>query len=105
RRHTRSTRDWSSDVCSSDLAARGIGLPPNPARVVMANVSTALDPAATSSMARDVEHGRPLEVEAINGAVVRFGVEVGVTTPANQEIVDRLLPIHRAALAARVRQA
>src|SRR5207247_4403010 len=22
RRHTRSTRDWSSDVCSSDLAAR-----------------------------------------------------------------------------------
>src|SRR6266536_3880529 len=23
RRHTRSTRDWSSDVCSSDLAGRG----------------------------------------------------------------------------------
>src|SRR6266513_5225146 len=30
RRHTRSKRDWSSDVCSSDLAARflkGSGLP------------------------------------------------------------------------------
>src|SRR5207247_6479099 len=26
RRHTRSTRDWSSDVCSSDLARRGGGL-------------------------------------------------------------------------------
>src|SRR5204863_2184877 len=25
RRHTRSLRDWSSDVCSSDLAARAIG--------------------------------------------------------------------------------
>src|SRR5207247_7395620 len=24
RRHTRSTRDWSSDVCSSDLAAFGL---------------------------------------------------------------------------------
>src|SRR5207247_6152691 len=23
RRHTRSTRDWSSDVCSSDLRSRG----------------------------------------------------------------------------------
>src|SRR5438105_4806456 len=27
RRHTRSTRDWSSDVCSSDLSDHGIGLP------------------------------------------------------------------------------
>jgi 2-dehydropantoate 2-reductase len=97
--------DRTMEEVEAVAAARGIGLPPNPAKVVMANVSTALDPAATSSMARDVEHGRPLEVEAINGAVVRFGVEVGVTTPANQEIVDRLLPIHRAALAARVRQA
>src|SRR5699024_3597930 len=26
RRHTRSKRDWSSDVCSSDLGGRGIGL-------------------------------------------------------------------------------
>src|SRR5207247_6119950 len=25
RRHTRSTRDWSSDVCSSDLARIGAG--------------------------------------------------------------------------------
>src|SRR5207249_8205887 len=25
RRHTRSKRDWSSDVCSSDLGSRGIG--------------------------------------------------------------------------------
>src|SRR6266536_4159182 len=28
RRHTRSTRDWSSDVCSSDLAACAFGPPP-----------------------------------------------------------------------------
>src|SRR5699024_4999775 len=31
RRHTRSKRDWSSDVCSSDLGHRGgAGNPPNP---------------------------------------------------------------------------
>src|SRR2546421_12394418 len=27
RRHTRSDRDWSSDVCSSDLAAQGLAEP------------------------------------------------------------------------------
>src|SRR5699024_12219861 len=31
RRHTRSKRDWSSDVCSSDLAARYILASPAPA--------------------------------------------------------------------------
>src|SRR5699024_12046059 len=29
RRHTRSKRDWSSDVCSSDLVAAAAGLQPN----------------------------------------------------------------------------
>src|SRR6266536_1585972 len=28
RRHTRSTRDWSSDVCSSDLQSGRLGTPP-----------------------------------------------------------------------------
>src|SRR5690625_6763173 len=42
RRHTRWPRDWSSDVCSSDLAGTGeairtlIGLQPRTARVVRA---------------------------------------------------------------------
>src|SRR5206468_6388619 len=30
RRHTRSDRDWSSDVCSSDLAVLGVEIPPPP---------------------------------------------------------------------------
>src|SRR5699024_8409427 len=32
RRHTRSKRDWSSDVCSSDLGALFVFYPPRPAR-------------------------------------------------------------------------
>src|SRR5207247_3209027 len=31
RRHTRSTRDWSSDVCSSDLRSSSPSPPPRPA--------------------------------------------------------------------------
>src|SRR5207249_8057165 len=41
RRHTRSKRDWSSDVCSSDLGARGAGHPPPGllARVMLASLA------------------------------------------------------------------
>lgn len=36
-----------------------------------------------SSMLQDLERGRPTEIEAINGWVVRRGAEHGVPTPAN----------------------
>jgi 2-dehydropantoate 2-reductase len=82
-------------------AARRISLAPGLPEVVLSSVKTSLDPHAKSSMCRDVERGRPLEVEAINGAVVRFGAEAGIATPANAEILGRLLPLHRTAMATR----
>jgi 2-dehydropantoate 2-reductase len=39
-----------------------------------------------SSMARDLEDGRRLEVEALSGAVVRRGLEHGIPTPVHQAI-------------------
>ena len=54
-----------------------------------------------SSMARDLEAGKPLEIESITGAVVRHGLEAGVPTPANRAMLDVLLPLHQQALAAR----
>src|SRR5207244_3363444 len=83
--------------------AREIAIPPGVADAVFAYASAQLPPSFRSSMARDVERGRPLEVEAINGAVVRNGEEAGVPTPANQAVLDELLPLHRAAMAARGR--
>jgi 2-dehydropantoate 2-reductase len=82
-------------------AARGISVAHGLPKAVLASVNSTLDPQAKSSMCRDVERGRPLEVEAINGAVARFGAEAGVATPANAEILGRLLPLHRAAMDAR----
>lgn len=54
-----------------------------------------MDAEATSlkaSMQTDLEGGRPLELEALNGAVVRLGRACGVPTPANQEIYTLLKP-------------
>jgi 2-dehydropantoate 2-reductase len=42
---------------------------------------------ARPSMLQDVERGRPTEIDAINGAVVREGRRVGVPTPWNTALV------------------
>src|SRR5262249_43118791 len=81
--------------------ARGGTLPPHPGDVVMRSVDPVLDASFMSSMGRDVLAGRPLEVAWLNGAVVRFGGQAGVPTPANQRIEDELQPLHEAALRAR----
>ena len=45
-----------------------------------------LEPAATSSMQRDVAAGRRLEYDAINGAIARGGRETGVPAPVHEFI-------------------
>ena len=81
--------------------ARGIALPPDPVPRLLSYYDDVLDGRLKSSMCRDVEAGRPLEVWWLNGAVVRFGEQEGVATPVNREILDALLPLHEAAMAAR----
>ncbi len=44
----------------------------------------------TSSMYYDVTHGKRVEVEALNGAAVRFGKELSIPTPANDKIYKEL---------------
>ncbi|MEU6477410.1 2-dehydropantoate 2-reductase [Streptomyces sp. NPDC047017] len=43
-----------------------------------------------SSMQRDAEAGRPLELDAIGGAVVRAGAAHGVETPATAELIAQV---------------
>jgi 2-dehydropantoate 2-reductase len=47
----------------------------------------------TASMQRDILAGRPSELDAQNGAVVRLGKEAGVATPVNGMIHSSLLPL------------
>src|SRR5207247_2790767 len=56
RRHTRSTRDWSSDVCSSDLAESGL-LPTEADSVDPAKLAAATAAAQqTDAAADEAEH-------------------------------------------------
>ena len=52
----------------------------------------AVVPGATTSLHRDIAAGKPSELEAWNGAVVRLGSEVGVPTPLHEFIYHSLLP-------------
>jgi len=81
--------------------ATGVALPDDTVATMTHYATQVLNLGLKSSMCRDVERGRPLEVEAINGAVTRFGKEAGIETPANRQVLDTLLPLHRAAMARR----
>jgi 2-dehydropantoate 2-reductase len=52
-----------------------------------------LPPEGTVSMQRDIIAGRPSELEAWNGAVVRLGQQAGVATPLHDFLYRSLLPL------------
>jgi 2-dehydropantoate 2-reductase len=52
-----------------------------------------LAPSGTTSLQRDIADGKPSELDAWNGAVVRLGQEVGITTPLHSFIYNSLLPL------------
>jgi 2-dehydropantoate 2-reductase len=74
--------------------AGGINLP---AEIVenTVNFYDSVDPTSTASMQRDVAAGKPSELEAQTGAVVRLGKKFGVATPASRCIYQALLPGER----------
>jgi 2-dehydropantoate 2-reductase len=70
---------------------RDVGLRENVMPTIM-NMYDSFPPDITSSMQRDIAEGRPSELDAQIGAVVRFGKETGVATPLHKFIYDTLLP-------------
>jgi 2-dehydropantoate 2-reductase len=70
---------------------RGVGLAPDVVERTLAFVDR-LPEEATASMQRDLLDGRPSELEAQNGAVVRLGREAGVPTPVHAMLYAALKP-------------
>ncbi|MDA3951977.1 MAG: ketopantoate reductase family protein [Spirochaeta sp.] len=54
------------------------------------SVVNTLSPDGKTSMAQDVEAGRPTEVHMFAGRVVEMGREVGVATPVNEVLLDAI---------------
>ena len=71
--------------------ARGISMRDEVISKTLAFVDS-LDPDGTTSLQRDIVAGKPSELEAWNGAVVRFGREAGVPTPLHEFVYHSLLP-------------
>lgn len=61
--------------------------------------ATLLPPTAAhrSSMRQDLEAGRPTEIDAIGGAIVRAGARLGVATPVNARLVEAVHAAERRA--------
>lgn len=77
-------------------AAGRIALPSDIVEKTLAYID-GLPPDGTASMQRDIMQGRPSELEAQAGAVVRLGDRLGVAVPVHRMIYEELLPLERKA--------
>ncbi|HKJ40362.1 MAG TPA: ketopantoate reductase C-terminal domain-containing protein, partial [Anaerolineales bacterium] len=57
----------------------------------------ALPEGLVASMQKDIMEGRPSELDAQTGAVVRMGRSLGVATPTHEFIYASLLPMEKKA--------
>jgi 2-dehydropantoate 2-reductase len=72
--------------CVAVSQASGVSLPPNDYEQMVWQFAERAGP-VYSSTAQDLERGKRTEIDALNGFVVRRGVELGVPTPVNQTLV------------------
>jgi 2-dehydropantoate 2-reductase len=77
-------------------AAHGVRLAPGTLERTLALLDGST-PSGTSSMQRDIGAGKPSELEAWTGAVVRLGAAKRIATPVHSFIYASLLPLERRA--------
>ena len=90
-RPSRDLMERIMEEVASVARASGVPLAGDPVGRAMAYVGS-MAPGSTASMQRDISEGRPSELEAIIGIVVRLGRGVGVPTPATGFVYASLLP-------------
>jgi 2-dehydropantoate 2-reductase len=89
---TRLMAELSLQEIIAVATARAISLPEEALQTIM-TMYDGLDPQSTASLQRDVMEGRPSELEAQIGAVVRFGQKADMATPQHTFIYRSLLPM------------
>ena len=89
---TRRMAELSLQEIMAVAAACDISLPEEALQTAMKMYDDQV-PESTASLQRDVMAGRPSELDAQIGAVVRFGQQADVTTPQHAFIYHSLLPM------------
>ncbi len=87
----RTAREVEAVAVAEGLPLRGVA---EETLAILERVEPSLEP----SMLVDLRNGRPLEIDAIQGAVGRHGRAVGIPTPVNDIVYAALAPLHREAL-------
>ncbi|MFF5441180.1 ketopantoate reductase family protein [Streptomyces achromogenes] len=85
---TRHRAELEALVAETAAVGRACGAPADPVRALARY--DAFPPAAKSSMQRDAEAGRPLELDAIGGALLRAAERHGVPVPVARRLVREL---------------
>ncbi|MET9082285.1 2-dehydropantoate 2-reductase [Streptomyces sp. NPDC004237] len=85
---TRHREELASLLAETAAVSRACGAPVDPAQALARY--DAFPPAMKSSMQRDAEAGRPLELDAIGGALLRAADRHGVPVPVTARIVREL---------------
>lgn len=84
-------RRFAAMVRETAAVARAQGVPlPDDIEADRIGVAQAQPAATKSSMLQDLEAGRRLELDWLQGAVVRLGERLGVPVPATREVYDAL---------------
>lgn len=76
--------------------AKGVNLP-NDIIEKQFRIIESLPYETTASLQRDIMEGKPSELDAQNGTIVRLGRELGVPTPINELIYNCLQPLEKKA--------
>ncbi|CAM5469306.1 MULTISPECIES: ketopantoate reductase family protein [Streptomyces] len=85
---TRHRDELQALVAETTAVSRACGAPADPAQALARY--DAFPPTAKSSMQRDAEAGRPLELDAIGGALLRAAERHGVPVPVAARLVREL---------------
>ena len=72
-------------------------LPPDAGPAVIDKFMHIFPADTKSSQLVDLEHGRPLELEWLSGALHRFGKDLGIPTPIHSTIFAALKPFMQGA--------
>jgi 2-dehydropantoate 2-reductase len=92
--HTREMFLAAHSEVAAVARAHGIPLPPDQRQRIDTYVAK-LPPSTRSSLLIDLQQGKPIEVEALQGSVVRRGKAVGVPTPVMSALYAVLKPYAR----------